>query len=285
MWASLQATVPAGLDHEVIFVDDGSTDGTREWLARLAGPRIKLLLNPVNLGFAAANNRAAAVATGDFLVFLNNDLVLEPGWLEPMLAAAGRPGTGFVGNRQYSTVTGALDHRGVYFDVLGRPLHDRRGWRPTALRACSRYPAVTAACCAIAAGVFRQHGGFDPDFRNGYEDIDLCLRLGRCGYRHYVANRSRVRHHVSASPGRHADETPNWRRFHARWGPPPTARLSGQAYLRRYWRRPWRFNVAKLILALARLLTGHRCERLAAQLRLPPDLALDLSNPPVAPAR
>src|SRR5687767_66385 len=86
MLASLQATLPAGLAHEIIFVDDGSTDGTREWLATLTAPPFRVLLNERNLGYAIANNRAAAVARGEFLVLLNSDLVLQPGWLEPMLA-------------------------------------------------------------------------------------------------------------------------------------------------------------------------------------------------------
>jgi GT2 family glycosyltransferase len=81
MLASLQATIPAGMAHEIILIDDFSTDGTRAWLATLADPHIKTLLNPHNLGFAKANNRAASVASGEVLALLNNDLVFRPaGW-------------------------------------------------------------------------------------------------------------------------------------------------------------------------------------------------------------
>ena len=105
MLASLQATLPAGLAHEILFVDDGSTDGTRDWLHAfppLRSPPFRLLLNEHNLGFAVGNNRAAAIARGRFLALLNNDLVLTPGWLEPMLAAhAGlRDRAGLIGNVQ-----------------------------------------------------------------------------------------------------------------------------------------------------------------------------------------
>ncbi|MCX6955994.1 MAG: glycosyltransferase, partial [Verrucomicrobia bacterium] len=78
---SLQATLPSGLAHEIILVDDGSSDGTRAWLATLAAP-FRVVLNERNLGYAAANNRAAAVARGEFLALLNNDLVLLPSWFE-----------------------------------------------------------------------------------------------------------------------------------------------------------------------------------------------------------
>src|SRR5471032_1740040 len=66
MLASLRATLPAGLAHEIIFVDDASTDGTRAWLATLAPP-CRVLLNEKNLGYAASNNRAAALAIGEIL--------------------------------------------------------------------------------------------------------------------------------------------------------------------------------------------------------------------------
>src|SRR4051812_854583 len=84
MLASLKATLPAALAHEIIFVDDGSTDGTRAWLSSGPAP-CRTILNDRNLGFAGACNRGAAAASGEFLFFLNNDLVLLPGWLEPML--------------------------------------------------------------------------------------------------------------------------------------------------------------------------------------------------------
>ena len=73
---TLQASLPAWLEHEIILVDDGSTDGTRAWLATLGAP-CRVLLNERNAGYAAANNRGAAVARGRILVLLNNDLILS----------------------------------------------------------------------------------------------------------------------------------------------------------------------------------------------------------------
>jgi glycosyltransferase involved in cell wall biosynthesis len=68
MLASLQATLPAGLVHEIIFVDDGSTDGTREWLQGLTTP-CQSLLNDKNVGFAATCNRGGGGGGGGVVFF------------------------------------------------------------------------------------------------------------------------------------------------------------------------------------------------------------------------
>ena len=77
---SLQASLPADLDYEVILVDDASTDGTREWLGPLDRPRVRKILKALNGGYARANNAGVGLARGEFLGLLNNDLLFEPGW-------------------------------------------------------------------------------------------------------------------------------------------------------------------------------------------------------------
>jgi GT2 family glycosyltransferase len=213
MLASLQATVPAGLPHEIIFVDDGSTDGTRDWLKTVPAP-CRAVLNERNLGFAATCNRGAAAATGDFLLFLNNDLVLLPGWLGPMLEAFTRfPSAGAVGNVQRNFATGAIDHAGLFFNEKGKPAHTtHRGF--TAYR---RVDAVTGACLALRASVWGRLGGFDEGYVNGCEDVDLCLRALDAGFTNHVALRSIVRHHVSASTGRKLRDEQNTARLLRRW--------------------------------------------------------------------
>jgi O-antigen biosynthesis protein len=215
MLASLRATVPATVEHEVILADDFSSDGTRAWLAGI-GDSCRVVLNERNLGFAATCNRGAAIARGELLFFLNNDLLLQPRWLEPMLAAFARfPDAGLVGNVQRHATTGAIDHTGLYFDHKGKPAHDRHGWRTFA--DYRRVVAVTGACFGIRAAVWRQLNGFDEAFRNGCEDVDLGLRARAAGFQHYVALRSVVRHHVSASLGRKLRDEENTRRLFLRW--------------------------------------------------------------------
>jgi GT2 family glycosyltransferase len=218
--ASLQATLPAALAHEIILIDDGSTDGTRDWLATLQSP-FRVLLNERNLGYAATNNRAIAVARGEHVALLNNDLVLLPQWLEPMLTASHRLGSaaGLIGNIQLNARTGAVDHAGIIINRQGKPEHQRQ---PPSIR--SRWlnpvrivPAVTGACLLTTRQLWQQLGGFDEGFYNGGEDIDLCFRARAIGRVNAVALRSVVRHHVSASPGRKLRDEENSYRLVRRW--------------------------------------------------------------------
>jgi GT2 family glycosyltransferase len=221
MLCSLQATMPAGVTHEIILIDDGSTDGTREWLATLQGTGISVLLNERNFGYAATNNRAAAIARGEILALLNNDLILLPGWLEPMLAAhaslVGR--AGLIGNVQLDARSGAVDHAGLVIGATGKPLHVRA--IPPALvrwlHPVRAVPAVTGACMIIERALWQRLGGFDEGYMNGGEDIDLCFRARAIGRINAVALRSVVRHHVSSSPGRKARDEENSYRLARRW--------------------------------------------------------------------
>jgi GT2 family glycosyltransferase len=281
MLASLRETLPPGLDHEIILVDDGSTDGTRKWLASLPAP-CRSLLNAQNIGFAGACNRGAATATGDLLFFLNNDLVLLPGWLGPMLAAFTRfPDAGLVGNVQLNAATGAVDHTGMAFDAKGKPAHETgRAWttRWFGRPACRPVDALTGACFAIRRTDWAQLGGFDEGFVNGGEDIDLCLRAAAAGRRNFVALRSVVRHHVSASPGRKQRDEQNSRRLALRWHAvikDRMARACSRACLAAAWADPRDYPDAALaresFLHVARILP-----RPTARLRAAAEAALDL---------
>ena len=222
MVASLQATMPGDITPEIILVDDGSTDGTRSWLRTLAAP-FRFVLNETNLGYAGANNRGAAVATGEILVLLNNDLVLTRRWLEPMLAAHRQLGSraGVVGNVQRRVDDGLVDHSGVFINYKGKPEH-KRSLRPGWIRWMNpivRVAAVTGACALISRDLWEKLGGFDERFANGGEDVDFCFRVARERRVNAVALRSVIRHHVSASPGRKLRDEENSRRLAQKWRP------------------------------------------------------------------
>jgi GT2 family glycosyltransferase len=220
MVESLRGSMPPGVSHEIILVDDGSTDGTREWLATLGEP-FRVVLNPGNLGFGAATNRGAAAARGEILALLNNDLVLGEGWLWPMLEGLEALGAraGLVGNVQLDAATLEVDHAGIRINLKGKPEHERRraGLLSRLLRPVRRKVAVTGACVLVSSETWRRLGGFDEAFVNGCEDVDLCLRALDVGLVNAVAMRSVVLHHVSSSPGRKIRDEENTRRLFLRW--------------------------------------------------------------------
>ncbi len=238
MLASLRATVPAGLAHEIILVDDGSTDGTRAWLSSLGAPT-RVILNDRNLGFAGACNRGAAAAQGEFLFFLNNDLVLLPGWLEPMLALLQRDASaGLVGNVQLNATSGETDHTGIFFTHQGKPAHRTDRPLPARVTGCRRVDALTGACFALRRSLWEKLGGFDEGFVNGGEDVDLALRATAAGCRHFVALRSVVRHHISSSTGRNLRNEQNTRRLLQRWHE-TIAVLAARDWSREFIQRHW----------------------------------------------
>lgn len=256
MLASLRATLPRGLTHEIIFIDDGSTDGTRAWLNTFAAdPVIRVVLHEKNAGFAAANNSGAALARGEFLALLNNDLILTPHWLEPILAAHRTfgPRAGLVGNVQLNAATGVVDHAGIRINLKGKPEHiswlPRRSRWPLLPPRHRRVVAVTGACVVLRRGLWEKLGGFDPAYVNGCEDVDLCLRAAAAGHVNLIALRSHVRHHISASPGRKLRDEANTRLLVQRWSDTlarHAARLWCRDYLVTYLRDPRDFPDAAL---------------------------------------
>jgi GT2 family glycosyltransferase len=218
MLSSLLASLPPGLDYEIILVDDFSTDGTRAWLATLSHPRIKVVLNPKNLAYAASNNAGARLAGGELLALLNNDLLLAPGWLEPMIRVLRHPGlnAGAVGNVQYRVDDGRLEHAGVRLNHQGQFEHVQS--LPKHGLGYQKSLALTGACLLIRRADFNSAGGFDESFINGCEDFDLCIKIRASGKQLFVALDSHIRHHISLSKNRHTQQDlQNSRRLYSRW--------------------------------------------------------------------
>lgn len=257
MLRSLENTCESGAN-EIVMIDDASSDGTREFL-RSSNKRYRILLNESNIGFAASNNRAAKAASGDILVFLNNDLELSEGWLEPMLELLeNEPNVGAVGNIQRNFKTGLVDHAGIFFDPEGMPTHAHKNRKSLPRGDWKERNAATAACMAIRKSVFEEIGRFDEKYANGMEDVDLCVRLKQAGFRILVSHRSVIRHHISQSPGRHLNNERNTERFRKKWS--AFTSQFGRAewpieYFRRYARNWWRMNPSKAIAALKMLIS------------------------------
>lgn len=215
IWANELESIPC----EILIVDDQSTDGTVEYLDSL-GARVRVVQNDIRKTFAEKMNLAASAAAGEYLCLLNNDTVVTPGWLhELVIVAQDDPTIAIVGNRQLVPATGLIDHAGVVFTRNGSPDHLYRGedadfW-PAQIS--QEMKVLTAACCLIARERFLELGGFDTTFRNGFEDVDFCLRARQKGYRNYYCADSVIYHHVSSTRGRKDHETANYTYFLNKW--------------------------------------------------------------------
>lgn len=205
-WDLTSRCLPRIGDAEIVLVDNGSTDDTR-----FAGPAVAdvTIRNRTNQGFARGCNQGFGAASGEVVVFLNNDTEPQPGWLDAIEAAFDNPDVLVAGCRIVRP-DGTLDHSGVHVDFTKPP--GAEAWHDTSDGPTRWVQAVTGAALAVRAEWFP---GFDEGYRNGYEDIDLCLRAGKV---RYVAEAT-VMHHVSQSgPQRWAHVSENVARLRDRWG-------------------------------------------------------------------
>jgi GT2 family glycosyltransferase len=225
--------------YEVILADDGSTDGTRDFLRTLPKPRYRSLCNEKPLGQAHNINAAAKLARAPILCLMHNDTVLMPGWLPPMLKLARHTvDAGCVGLVQREPFSGLIDHIGISFDAAGLPVHAGKNGCALPRDEFGRWAAVSAACCLVRKYVFDSLGGFDEGFHDELGEVDFCLRAAEAGYRHYVANRGSIYHYIGASARQRHKQDANLEHFHSRWG----ARFLAFAAQRDQQRSDWRHD-------------------------------------------
>lgn len=214
------AATTTGIRYEVIIVDNGSTDETPQLLGSLTGD-VRVITNDTNLGFAKACNQGASIAKGDYLVFLNNDVIPLEGWLNGLVEeVTTHPEVAIVGSKLlYPDRT--IQHAGVIIDHnTGAPYHIYKGYEDThpAVNKRRELNAVTGACLLIRHTAFDEIGGFDEGFVNGFEDVDLCFRVREKNAHIVYQPRSVLFHLESQTPGRKDHDKENGRRFLARWG-------------------------------------------------------------------
>jgi len=193
----------SGCAFEVVVVDNASADDSVAFV-REQFPEFRVMSLDTNLGFAAGNNAGARGATGPYLVFLNNDTEVEPGWLAELVAVADRdPGTGLVSAHVvYMDDPTVVDSAGDGYLRCGGGFKQRHG-QPVDREAMSH--EVFGACGAaflIRRELFEDLGGFDADYFMVYEDVDLSYRARLQGSRVMFAPQAVVRHAGSASLGR-----------------------------------------------------------------------------------
>ena len=249
------ARTPTGIEYEVIVVDDCSSDRTADFLAACSG--IVALRNDVNAGFIDSCNRGADQARGEFVVFLNNDTTVTPGWLDALIEPFRNDAdVGIVGAR-------LVYPDGRLQEVGGIIFNDASGWnygrdeKPDLphYSFVSEADYVSGACLAIRRSDFADLGGFDTRYRPAYyEDTDLCFQVRERGKKVIVQPAATIVHHEGATSG--TDESGgvkqyqavNREKFREKWAevladhPPPEADFERQdpirhARYRRFGRR------------------------------------------------
>lgn len=199
---------------EIIVVDDASSDGTADWLARCSG--IRVMTNKENSGFITTCNRGAGAARGEFIVFLNNDTTVTEGWLDALLDTFEQyPQTGVAGARLVYP-DGFLQEAGgiIFNDASGWNYGRREHSDLPQYNFVSEADYVSGACLAIRREDFMSLGGFDTRYRPAYyEDTDLCFAMRARGKKVMYQPAATVIHHEGVSSG--TDESSGTKKYQA----------------------------------------------------------------------
>lgn len=230
---------------EFILVDNNSElPETQALLDRLAEDEDVIVARygePFN--WSAVNNFGVTHATGEVLLFSNNDIEAhQPGWLSAMLGHAMRAEVGVVGAKLLYP-DGTIQHAGVVIGLGGIAGHilrglpgDRPGYNSTSIstRDCS---VVTGACMMTRREIFEQVGGFGEELAVAFNDVDFCLKVRRQGYLVVYTPLAELIHHESRSRG-HTDDLVEHGVIVARWA---NEIIAGDPYMNknlshwRYW--------------------------------------------------
>jgi GT2 family glycosyltransferase len=192
-----------GIAFETVLVDNGSTDGTVDYV-RNAYPWVRVVALPANRGFAGGNNAGVRAARGGLVAFLNNDTAAAPDWLAQLVRGLDEAaGFSLVTSRiVYMHDPAIIDSAGDGVLRSGGAFKWHHGAPTDAAQQSREVFGVCGAACAMPRVVFDELGGFDEDFFASHEDVDLSYRARLRGYRcRYVAS-AVVRHRGSATLGR-----------------------------------------------------------------------------------
>lgn len=197
-------------NYEIIIVDNGSDcPDTLAYLDKLQreNDNIVLLRDDSPFNYSALNNKAAAIAKGEVLALVNNDVeVITPDWLTEMVGHVIQPQNGVVGARLWYP-DDTLQHGGVILvgGVAGHAhKHLPKGMPGYACRAivAQNYSAVTAACLVVRKAVFEQVGGLnETDLTVAFNDIDFCLKVQEAGYFNVWTPYAELYHYESKTRG------------------------------------------------------------------------------------
>ena len=175
--------------HEIILVDNNSSDDTLEFVTKNY-PSVIIIKLDSNKGFAEPNNIAAKIAKGDYLLFLNNDTIVTPNFISEMIKVSENDKTVGICQSLLLKPDGNVDSSGDFIDTLGVVYNSKS--KTNEIRDIS---SARGASMLIRNSIFKQLNGFDKNFFVSFEDVDLGWRTWILGYNIKFVPSSIVYHH------------------------------------------------------------------------------------------
>jgi len=255
----LPAVIQNSKPHSVFVADNGSTDSSVDFLREML-PANKLLLFKENLGFCGGYNKAIAAIEADYVILLNSDVEVTPGWLSPLIhclssddtVSGCQPKIKSFHQPDYFEFAGAA---GGFLDLMGYPLCRGRLF-DTLERDTGQYDDLkevfwaTGACLAIKRSDYLTYGGLDPHFFAHMEEIDLCWRIKSAGKKLFYVPNSTVFH---VGGGTLSASNPRKTFYNFRNG--MALLLKNQPILSLFWMLPFRW-ILDVVASLVFLLYG-----------------------------
>ena len=206
--------------YEWIVVDNGSNAKNRSKMVSLQQKYgFAYIYEEMPFNFSKMCNMGAAHATGDLLLFMNDDIeIIEHSWLRRMTGQALQPLTGAVGAKLWYAGTQNIQHAGITNLVIG-PSHklvtfsDNRDYYYGRSQVTYNMVGVTAACLMVSRDKYKEVGGFDESMAVSYNDVDFCFKLLEAGYYNVQRNDVVLYHHESLSRGLDEQDEGKWERL------------------------------------------------------------------------
>ena len=197
---------------EIIVIDNGSSEKNKERIHLMLSQmqeecRFRYIYEPMEFNFSAMCNKGAALAKGDYILLLNDDIeIIQEDWLDKMLEKAMLPHVGAVGVKLLYPGSNTIQHAGITNIRLG-PAHklqfrdDRNDYYFLRNRLCFDVLGVTGACLMVKKSTYEAAGGLSETLRVAFNDVELCYHLYDMGYVNVVRNDVALYHHESLSRG------------------------------------------------------------------------------------
>jgi len=214
--------------YDIIIIDNNSTDFIDEIVDAYIenDENFSYIKNRTNLGYAKANNIGLNLVDTEYTLLLNNDTIVTENWLNELVTILDSDKTvGAVGAKLLFE-DNTIQHAGVVIindyaygdNLVARHINYKEDSKHPVVNKVMEFQVLTAACLLIRTEILHRLNGFDENFYNGYEDVDLCFRIGEIGYK-LVYNPKSVVYHLESQSGseRFVKTKENIELLHSKW--------------------------------------------------------------------